>query len=104
MTPTQQAIDPGASSSPTEPSIAPPSLRLDITDAMAKARPEVREMARAAGVTLQLGVRTREQRLADGVASTEKRDCLGPQKDMVADLVPLAIYLKTIASGKCKGQ
>ncbi len=80
------------------------SLRLDIGAAMANTQAPFRDMAGKSGVDLQHGVMSKDERLAFAVTSAEKRDCLGPRKDLVADLVQLAIYLKTIASGKCKGQ
>lgn len=71
---------------------------------MANTQAPFRDMAGKSGVDLQHGVMSKDERLAFAVTSAEKRDCLGPRKDLVADLVQLAIYLKTIASGKCKGQ
>lgn len=90
------------------PSVAPQSkqslLRVDVRAAMQGTRPLVRQMAETAVVPLEFGARTQEQRLAEAIASTEKRDCLGPRADLSGDLVQLVIYLHTIAAGKCKGQ
>lgn len=71
---------------------------------MASARPEFRRMADSAGVALQHGGLSKDERIALAITRTEKRDCLGPRKDLKADLVQLAIYLHAVASGKCKGQ
>lgn len=87
-----------------EPGTVPPPIRLDLGVAMAGARPEFRRMADSAGVALQLGGLSKDERIALAITRTEKRDCLGPRKDLKADLVQLAIYLHTVASGKCKGQ
>lgn len=93
----------GEDASPA-PIAVPAPLRVDVSAAMSGERAKFREMAASAGVTLQHGVMTQDDRLALAVARTEKRDCLGPRKDLRADLIQLAIYLHTVASGKCKGQ
>lgn len=82
----------------------PPPIRLDLGVVMASARPEFRRMADSAGVALQHGGLSKDERIALAIIRTEKRDCLGPRKDLKADLIQLAIYLHTMASGKCKGQ
>lgn len=87
-----------------EPGTVPPAIRLDLGGAMAGARPEFRKMADSAGVSLQLGGLSKDELIALAITQTEKRDCLGPRKDLKADLVQLAIYLHPVASGKCKGQ
>lgn len=79
-------------------------ITVDLMAAMTQAKPMIRKLADNAGIELQLGVRSGEERLADSIAMTAKRDCLGPRPDLVGDLIELAIYLKTIAAGKCSGQ
>jgi hypothetical protein len=92
----------------TRPHTAPDSnrspLRIDVPATLESARPLVRQMAEAAGVPLDFGIKTKEQLLAEAISSAEKRDCLGPRGDLSGDLVQLAIYVHTIAVGKCKGQ
>lgn len=87
-----------------EPGTVPLPIRVDLGLAVASARPEFRRMAESAGVALQHGGLSKDERIALAITRTEKRDCLGPRKDLKADLVQLAIYLHTVASGKCKGQ
>lgn len=79
-------------------------LLIDVPAAFQGARPRVRQMANAAGVSLELGVKTKGQRLAEAIAVAERRDCLGPRGDLSGDLIQLAIYVHTIVAGKCKGQ
>lgn len=66
--------------------------------------PALSAILRNSGRALQLGGLSKDERIALAITRTEKRDCLGPRKDLKADLVQLAIYLHTVASGKCKGQ
>ncbi len=79
---------------------SPPRLAVDISMASIGTRSMVQSLADTSGAQLQLGAKTQGQRLAEAIATSEKRDCLGPRPD----LIQLAIYLKTVASGKCKGQ
>lgn len=72
--------------------------------AMAHAKPMIRRLADNAGTELQFGARSSDERLADAMARTAKRDCLGPRPDLVGDLIELALYLKTILTSKCAGQ
>ena len=79
-------------------------LSIDIQRATSESQSHVRSMSEAAGAPTSIGMRTAAERLADDVSSTERRDCVGPQPNMKADLIQLAIYLHTAATGKCKGQ
>lgn len=79
-------------------------LSIDIQRAISDNQNYVLSMSGTAGAPTSIGRRTAAERLADGVSSTERRDCLGPQPNMKADLIQLAIYLHTAVTGKCKGQ
>ncbi len=79
-------------------------LSIDIQRAISDGQNHVLSMSGTAGAPTSIGRRTAAERLADDVSSTERRDCLGPQPNMKADLIQLAIYLHTAVAGKCKGQ
>jgi hypothetical protein len=100
--PVSGTVDAGVVDATAPQSLQP--LSIDIQRAMSDSQSHVLSMSVTAGAPTSIGRRTAAERFADDVSSTERRDCLGPQPNMKADLIQLAIYLQTAVAGKCKGQ
>ena len=54
-----------------EPGNVPPAIRLDLGGAIAGVSPEFRRMADSAGVSLQLGGLSKDERIALAISRTE---------------------------------